>query len=92
MSKLEMLKHTGVFTLILTFSAATLQSAKRWELCYGGMLLGMRQHSGGLQQQSKGRDMIVSAQEWERESFAEVAAGCNFELSGSYQVFSRKPN
>lgn len=38
-----------------------------------------------IQQQSQGRDIIVSAQEWERESFGEAAAGYDFELSRSYE-------
>lgn len=41
-----------------------------------------------IQQQSKGGDIIVSAEEWERESFAAAAAGFNFELSRSYQKLS----
>lgn len=41
-----------------------------------------------IQQQSEGGDIMISAQEWERESFAEAAAGYHFDISQAHYKLS----
>ncbi|MET1030958.1 adenylate/guanylate cyclase domain-containing protein [Domibacillus tundrae] len=41
-----------------------------------------------VQQQSEGGDIMISAEEWERESFAQAAEGYEFEVSRSYKKLS----